>query len=306
VRRLLTLLILVASIAGVVAPATAAAPSASSFTFFLQIEGRPKLTLCVGRKYFYKVTLIAYRNGHPTQSTTIPSVKIQAFSDENTVARFTSPDEFATAYANSDPDPDAYHTVDFELVAGKKPGKTTIHFYVFRPDRTLVHTPLNIRVVDCTFTVSAVADYDINTLLNPGIPYPRLKLSMKTVKVTVSSSATDTQGKIRWTNATYPGKKDKTGPFVCVVHQTFRGKSTVDIAGRLDEDTLVLNFDFATQFGAATETCAGITVPGGAEVTLDPLMIEVGTEGGTYKFVHSYNGGKTKGTFTVTIKPVGQ
>jgi hypothetical protein len=119
---------------------------------------------------------------------------------------------------------------------------------------------------------------------------------MKTVKITVSSSATDTQGKIRWTNATQSA--------ACTVVQKFTSKSAVDIAGRLDEDTLVLNFDFAAQFGSGSESCDGITVPATSQVSLDPLMIEVGTEGGTYEFVHSYNGGKPKGTFTVTIKPV--
>jgi hypothetical protein len=245
----------------------------------------------------YKVTLIAYPNGKPQKSIEVSGAKIEAHSDDNTVARFTSPDAYATAYSNSDLDPDAYHTVDFELVAGQKPGKTVIHFFSYRPNgQRLVHTPLNIKVVDCTFNVSAVGKYAVNTVQNPDIPYPPLTVRMKTVKITVSSSATDTQGKIRWTNATQSA--------ACTVVQKFTSKSAVDIAGRLDEDTLVLNFDFAAQFGSGSESCDGITVPATSQVSLDPLMIEVGTEGGTYEFVHSYNGGKPKGTFTVTIKPV--
>jgi hypothetical protein len=273
---------------------------------FAMVLSRAKLTLCTGQKSQYKATVNAYPQGDRAWVIEVPNVRIKAFTSDQSIGTFTgSKNGRTSAVSNADPEQTVSHGVVFEFQAGKKAGTVTLTFYAAVAgygESGEVVTHVDVQVVNCTFEVSAVANYDKDPTDNPDIPFPSLSPSMKPVKVKVNPADGHVDGTttMRWTNAFLAGP--------CSVRQRMAGTSKVTITGALDVDTLVLNFTFDSKTRTATVTCDGASFTGfDFPVKLAPLKIDAETDGGTYILPHSYgnsSGSGVKGVMIITVKPV--
>ena len=292
--------------AGVGASATtAAAVTAQTYTFAMVLS-RPNLTLCTGQKAQYKATVNAYPEGDKRWAIGVPNVRIKAITSDQSIGTFTgSKNGRASAVSNADPEQTLSHGVVFEFQAGKKAGTVTLTFYAAvegHGEGGEVVTHVDVQVVNCTFEVSAVANYDKDPTDNPDIPFPSLSPSMKRVKLTVNPTDGHIDGTttMRWTNAF------QAGP--CTVNERMAGTSVVTITGALDVDTLVLNLTFDNKTRTAKVTCGEASFTGfDSPVRLAPLKMDVDTEGGTYIRPHSYGNSTAagvKGVMIITVKPV--
>ena len=303
-RSLWRALVCVVPLAAAVGAPPAAATS-QSFTFAMVLS-RAKLTLCTGQKAQYKATVRAYPEGDKSWAIDVPNVRIKAITSDQSIGTFTgSKAGRASAVSNADPSQSVSHGVVFELQAGKKAGKVTLTFYALVDgygESGEVVTHVDVQVVNCTFEVSAVSNYDKDPTDNPDIPFPSLSPSMKRVKLTVNPADGHIDGTttMRWTNAF------QAGP--CTVSERMAGTSVVTITGALDVDTLVLNVTFDGKKRSAKVTCGEASFTGfDSPVVLAPLKMDVDTEGGTYIRPHSYGNSTVagvKGVMIITVKPV--
>ena len=273
-------------------------------TFYMEIS-RPKLTLCVRQKVQYTATVRAAPQGDKA-GVAVPNIRINATSSDPSIGSFTGGKHGqASALSAADPSQNLSHGVVFGFQAGKKEGLVRLAFLAqgLGDDVSgVIFDHIDVRVVNCTFLVSAVANYDRDPTDNPDIPFPSLTTSMKRVKLKVDPTDGHIQGTttMSWTNAT------QNGP--CTVNEAIAGTSAVTITGALDDYTVVLNLTFGDKSRSATVKCGSAKVPGFAfPVTIAPLKMDVDTEGGTYLESTSYGSsavGGVKGVMIVTVKPV--
>jgi hypothetical protein len=271
-------------------------------TFYMDIS-RPKLTLCVRQKVQYTATVRAAPQGDKV-GVAVPNIRINATSSDPSIGSFTGGKHGqASALSAADPSQNLSHGVVFGFQAGKKEGLVRLAFLAqgLGDDVSgVIFDHIDVRVVNCTFLVSAVANYDQDPTDNPGIPFPSLTTSMKRVKLKVDPTDGHIEGKttLRWTNAFLK--------VLCSVSEKIAGTSGVTITGAIEDYTLVLNFTFAEKSRSATVKCDPAEVPGFAfPVAIASLKMDVDTEGGTYVKSTSYGSsavGGVKGVMIVTVK----
>ena len=268
-----------------------------TFRYYMDVA-RPRNTLCLGESAVYTVYVYRDATTGPSSPSAMDGVKVEAYPADPNVGTFIGKDQ-----GKQWTGPGFYDeplSADFTFKAGKKPGKTTLVFQgaVKGVDIHVGYVSFNvdIKVIQCKYTVSGSTSFPPNGKDNPDIVYPRLIAKLKKVQL-----VSDADGHL--TGSTSIHWKSASLSSGCVVNETFSADGQVTINGDVaDDGVLTLTFAFTSVAGFATETCGPASASNTYPYQIDPLTIDVPTKGGVVTPKITQSG--FPGVASIVVKPV--
>lgn len=264
-----------------------------------------RTTVCTGDSAMYRMAVYAeltVRVPTPGKVTSdLDGITIEAFPDDAALGTF-KPKSAVTADFSG-----GVATADFVFKAGKKPGRTFLEFQGavkgFDIQIGYVSSRIEIRVVDCKFSVSAALRFPADTAIIP-IPGPPLVAFVKPKQLTADADGhLSGSAIIHWNNASasFP-----LPPLRCTATEKFGADDEVIVNGDVsDEGVLTLTFEFPEAKGTLTTSCAGLdTPPQGFPYLVHTVTVHVPTTGGTIHAPATYKDTGTGGSATIVVKKV--
>jgi hypothetical protein len=267
-----------------------------------------RTTLCVGESAPY--TVFVYRQSTTSSASPTPVDRVQVLANpfDDQVGRFLGKDRFSFAVVawtgpgtGASPMP-----ATFTFKAGKKPGKTTLLFRANAhgtdedpniPEQiSYVSFQVDIRVIQCRYTVKGSTSFPPDARDNPDIVKPPLVATLKKVQL-----VSDADGHL--TGSTSIHWKSARLSSGCIVNETFGADGAVTINGDVGDDgTLTLTLAFTSVAASATETCGPASVGFPVPHQIDPLRLQVPMKGGVVTPRVTLAG--FPGVATIIVKPV--
>ena len=282
-------------------PGAQAAPAGANVRYYMDVVN-PKTTVCTGETVTYVVNVHSQFTSAPPgwtdknlpAATTLAGVTVEALSTDKAVGNFKTTGKQVTGMEF-----DGTNSVEFEFVAGKKPGSTTLYFEGAVPGYDInmdyVSFPVPVKVIVCEYKVNVISNWFVTEGTDGSIALVAL--------IQGATLSADTDGH-------YTGSTSVLWiphivlPSACS-HTDTVSPSPANLVGDLNESgELVVQVTYDTATLAEQGACPPQDIDTKNPLSPEALTIRVPSAGGTKQGNQKLKDQGIPGSFVITVIPV--